>query len=193
MSRIERIRSIVKDLYEKKDPNRADWADWLYPYHVLVVAAQARALAEKYHANSELAEVSALLHDIADAFAKRSDPDHEIKSLETAREILTNNNFSSDEISIIVDDALQFHSCHDDQRPTSSEGKVLATADSYAHLKTDFYLYAMSMLSGTMSYEASKQWALNKIERDYHQKILFDEEREGWRHDYDILKEIFSR
>ncbi|MGB3023464.1 MAG: HD domain-containing protein [Candidatus Saccharimonadales bacterium] len=191
--RIDDVRATVKDLYQTKVAQRADWADWLYINHVIVVAKEAVVLAEKYTANAELAEASALLHDIADASTKRNDPEHEKKSLDTARNILTSCGYSADEIQLIVDDALRFHSCHDSEKPSSLEGKILSTADAFAHLKTDFYLYATWAFGTQKSFEDSKQWVLGKIERDFHAKIFFDDERAAWKHDYVLLKELFSR
>lgn len=191
--RIDEVRATVENLYQTKLAQRADWADWLYVNHVIIVAQEAVVLAEKYAANAELAEASALLHDIADAFTKRSDPEHDKKSLDKARDILTTCGYSPDEIQLIVDDALKFHSCYDGEKPSSLEGKILSTADAFAHLQTDFYLYATRAFGAQKSFQDTKQWVLDKIERDFHAKICFDDERTAWKHDYMLIKELFSR
>lgn len=193
INRTENIRSAVKDVYGQKNPDRDEWADWMYPNHVLVVAKQARILADKYDGSADIAEICGLLHDIADAITNRSDPEHEAKSLEIARKMLATNDYSNEEISLIVDDALRFHSCHNGEQPASLEGKILATADSYAHLETDFYFYAIRMFKTRMTYKESKEWVLAKLERDYHNKILFDDERKAWQRSYELFKELFSR
>lgn len=187
------MRDAVKVLYTQDNPNKAEWAEWLYPHHVLIVAGQARQLAEKYGANAEIAELCGLLHDIADVSAERADPKHEEKSAKIARELLSDNGYSNDEIALIVDDALRFHSCHNGEQPSSLEGKILATADAYAHLKTDFYFYAIYMFKNRMTYEESKQWVLAKLERDYRNKTLFEDEKAAWKRDYELFKELFSR
>ena len=38
MNRIEILKQKVVDLYEAKNPERADWADWFYENHVFLVA-----------------------------------------------------------------------------------------------------------------------------------------------------------
>lgn len=192
-SRIDQLETAVRQMYEAKDPNRADWADYLFEDHVLVVADYASQLARKYGANEELARAGALLYDIADAVMPRNNPEHETKSLEIAHDLLTKNNYSPDEISLVVDDAIRYRSCRNGEQPASLESKILATADSFAHLKTDFYLYAIRAFAAAKTRTETKDWVLKKLDRDFHNKILLEDERAELQHDYDILKELFSR
>jgi putative nucleotidyltransferase with HDIG domain len=193
--RITELSDNVRSLYESNDPNQAaDWVDWLADNHVFVVADYAGTLAKTYGANEELARAAALLHDIADVRMKRTNKSHKEESLRMARELMQKLDYSEDEIKLVVDDAIRYHSCHGDERPESVEGKVLATADSLAHLKTDFYLFAMWALGRRgMTPDEIKQWTLEKLERDLQVKIFFDEARESCRPDYEMLKELFSR
>ncbi len=193
MNKLEKVQASVRELYLNKDPNRDEWADWLYDNHVLVVAKTAHDLAKKYGASEEMSEAAALLHDVADVKMARANPGHEEASLEIARQVMTEAGFTADEISLVVDDAIRYHSCHGGERPASKEGLVLATADSLAHLQTDFYVYAAWAYGKTRSLEELKVWALKKIERDLNSKISFDDEREGARADYELVKELFSR
>jgi putative nucleotidyltransferase with HDIG domain len=193
MNKLEQVQAKVRELYLSKDPNRDGWTDWLYENHVLVVARNAHELAKKYEASEELSEVAALLHDIADVKMARVDPNHEETSLDIARQVMTEAGFTDDEITLVVDDAIRYHSCHGDERPKSKEGQILATADSLAHLQTDFYIYATWAYGRTRSLEELKDWALKKIERDLNNKISFEDEREAARPDYDMIKKLFSR
>lgn len=193
MNRLEKLEEQVKRLYTEKDPRRADWADWLFENHVLIVANYASTLAEKYDANAELARTAALLHDIADTCTKRSDKEHETISLTMARQIMAECGYNEDEIKLIVDDAIRFHSCHGYERPSSQEGKILATADALAHFKTDYYVYTTWAFGREMTLPEVKQWVLKKIERDFHIKIFFNPTREEVRSDYEHLKALFSR
>lgn len=123
----------------------------------------------------------------------RSAKAHEEESLRIARELVQTNDYNEQEIALVVDDALRFHSCHANQCPDSMEGKVLATADSMAHLKTDFYLYFIWVKAQEKSFKELKGWLAKKIERDYHNKILFEEVKDELSGDYTFLKELFSR
>lgn len=194
MSRISKLEGKVRALYEQKLPTRGNWADYLWSNHVLVVAEFASNLAKKYEVDEDLARAAALLHDIADATMPRENPEHEQESLKIARDIMTELDYTEDDMKIVIDDALVHHSCHDDDRPATQVGKILATADALAHLKTDFYILGV-WLAGTEkdSYEKRKEWVTTKIERDYHNKILFEDEKLDTKHDYEIIKELFSR
>lgn len=194
MTRIETLEDSVRARYAAKNPSRAAWADWLGDNHVFVVADNASQLAVNKGANAELARAAALLHDIADTEMSRFDDAHEEASLRIARKLLEEAGFAKDEIDIVVDDAIRHHSCHDGRIPASLEGRVLAAADSMAHLQSDFYVFATWALGGeTKGLPDVKRWALKKINRDFNDKILFDDVRDSCREDYEWLKELFSR
>lgn len=193
MRHIDALEKKVKALYVLKNPHRAEWADWLIDHHVLVVADYATKLAKKYGANEELARVSALLHDIADTQMLRSNPKHAATSLHLARTFMNETGFADEEIKLVVDDAIRYHSCHNGDHPTSQEGKILATADAIAHLKTDFYLFTTWAFAKEMSLTEIKKWTLEKIERDFHKKIFFEEIRKEVHPDYERIKTFFSR
>ncbi|MBP9667657.1 HD domain-containing protein [Candidatus Saccharibacteria bacterium] len=172
------IARLVNELYEAKNSNRAEWADWLYTNHVLVCAKWAKQLAEKYKGDIDVAVSLALLHDVADAVMPRLNPEHEAKSLEIARDFLIQAGYDAKQTESMVNDSLKNHSCHDGIVPTTLEGKILSTADSYAHLTTDFYLFAAYGFAATRSYDDYKAWLRKKVEHDIHEKVLFEEEKE---------------
>jgi len=192
--RLEKLEQEVRKLYEAKNPNRAEWGDWLYENHVFWVANRARDLAKKYGANEELSYAAAILHDISDAVMGRFDSNAEEESLRIGWGLMRKVGYSDDEITLVIDDAVKYHSCHNDQRPNSLEGKILATADALFHIETDFYLYAMWVRGreGANLAEA-KDFALKKLERDYRNKILFDDIRAEATDDYEAIKRIWSK
>ncbi len=191
MNRLVELKKSVASLYASKLPTRADWADWLYDNHVIVAAEFAEILAKRHGANIELSVAASLLHDVADATMSRFDPTHAKESLKISRKLLNQAGYSDKDMAIVVDDAIRYHSCHDGEMPQSIEGKVLATADSYAHLKTDFYIFAANQLGKSL--EELKNWTLKKIERDINDKCFFDDAREELMPDYLMIKELFSR
>lgn len=193
MTRLDDLSKKVEVLYSEKQEGRSPWADWIYPNHVIVVCNNAKAVAEHVGANIELSQVAALLHDIADIKMNRAASKHEEESLEIARQVMNESGYTDEEILLVVDDAIRFHSCHGDERPTSNEGLVLATADSLAHLQTDFYVFAIRDLGKRESLDEIKAWVLAKIERDFNNKISFDDIREKARSDYEMIKTLFSR
>jgi putative nucleotidyltransferase with HDIG domain len=193
MTKLDKLEEAVKKLYAAKKPERAEWADWMANNHVFLVADRATDLANRFEANADLARAAALLHDIADCKMSRMDPGHENESLKMARELMIQSGYTEEEISLVVDDAIRYHSCYDGKSPESIEGKILATADSIAHLKTDFYVHAAWAFGKTKTLQELKEWVLKKIERDLNDKVFFDEVREELRPDYEIIKNLFSR
>ena len=193
VAHIDILEAKVKSLYEGNEPGRDPWTTWFRDNHVFVVADYATELAKKHGADAGLARAAALLHDIADVRMKRVAEGHEEASLHMARQLMQESGFAEDEIKLVVDDAIRYHSCHGDEHPESVEGKILSTADSLAHLKTDFYVFAVWAFGRRMELEDIKQWALKKIERDLNNKIFFDDVREDARSDYQRIKELFSR
>jgi len=193
VNRFQKLESKVKELYASPGPDGADWVDWLYTNHVLVVQKFAKEVAETHDGNSELSQVAALLHDIADVKMKRENPDHELESLKIARDIMKECGYEPTEIDLLVDDAIKFHSCHGDERPKNKEGLVLATADALAHLKTDFYVFCVQALGKENSLDEIKDWVLKKIERDFNNKISFEDVKKSAEPDYQTIKTLFSR
>lgn len=192
MNRSEKLEQLVKDLYEKNDPNRDEWTNWLYPNHVLVVGDNAIKLAKRYNAPVDQCRAAAILHDIADVVTSRFDPHHEEESLNIAHRLLSNAGFNNEDIITIVDDALKFHSCRDDKKPTSHVGKILATADALGHLNTNFYTYTtQNLMPGRPEYW-KRAWAAKKISRDYYDKIAFDEVRKETKSNFEKLSALFS-
>ncbi len=192
MTRIENLEARVRELYEARDPNRAEWADWLYSQHVFAVAENADTLAERFGANKEYSRAAAMLHDIADAKMSRFDEGHEEASLALSRQLLEDCGYTSEEVALIVDDAIRYHSCHDGKIPSSLEGKVLATADSLAHLTTNFYELATDAFQGKKTPDQIREWVLKKLDRDFLNKILFDDIRDEVQPDYERLKAQYS-
>lgn len=164
MNRLEKLETKLRFLYDHVEPGRAaDWATWLADNHVWVAADYATDLAKRYDANEELARVAALLHDVADVKMNRGD-EHEAESLRLARELMHEAGYDEAEVKLVVDDAIRYHGCHGDERPASVEGQILATADSLAHLKTDFYVYATWAFSRDgRSLEEIKAWTLKNV------------------------------
>lgn len=187
------VEDKVRELYENKSTARATWADWLWSGHVLCVADKAAEIAEQKGVDASLSRIAALLHDVADAVMQREDDGHEARSLEIARQILTDAGYEEETISVLVDDALAKHSCQDGNIPVSSVGKVLATADGLAHLQSGFFAYAIwSFGNENRSYDKLREWAAAKVERDFNIKLLFDDVKEQARPQYETLKMIFS-
>ncbi len=194
MNRVELLKQRIDALYLDKNTSRAkDWADYLHTGHVFKVADKARELAERFNANTELAVAAAMLHDIADAVMPREDPRHEHESIKIARSYLRASGFTDEEIAVIVDDAIKYHSCRDGEAPRSLEGRVMATADAVVHLQTDFYDFAVQNFTARGEAPANiAEWGLEKTERDFNKKIFFPEVQDEVRPDFERERRRFG-
>ena len=188
--KIENLKSKVSSLYQTKQKGRDNWADWLYSSHIFLVSDLAGKLAEKYGADKDISEASAMLHDIADAVMGRFNLNHEEKTLEIAVKLLKESGFDDSEI-LIVKDALKFHGCHGEERPHYLEGKIMAAADGIIHLQSNFYDFTLQEIKKRESVEKVSKWAIEKIDRDFNNKISFEDLQEGVKKDYKRLKDEF--
>ncbi len=185
-TRAENLERQIRDAYEAEAPDRADWADWLYENHVFLVADEAERLANQLGEDAELARAAAALHDVADAKMSRFAPGHEEKSMQMAREMLRLAGFDGDEIAVVVYDAIRLHGCHGGVAPETMTGKILSTADAVVHLSSDFYEFARKRMEQEDGSDFAA-WAASKIDRDFNEKIQFQEVQDRVREDYEAL------
>ena len=166
---------------------------WMWCNHTQWVANKTRELAEKYGADVEKAYCAALLHDLGDSTYERDHAEFETWSWLKAKEILKGVGFRKRERDEIME-AVRTHSCHTGCLPAALEGKVLATADGMWHLQTSFFpvLCYMNRPESIKTYEEWQEWFASKIERDFRDKILFEDERAEVSKDYDALVRIFK-
>jgi HD superfamily phosphodiesterase len=172
MTHIEKLEQLAKERYQKKDPNRDSWSDWMYENHVLDVADYAEKLAKRFNTSPDICRAATILHDIADSEMSRDNPMNEKESILIAERLLQESGFSESEREDILSDALPFHSCHGDERPKTLTGKILATADALSHLNSEFYSYFNSALSSERTEVESRQSVRGRLQRDFEKKML---------------------
>lgn len=84
---------------------------------------------------------------------------HKQTSLDIARTFLTDSGYSKEDIAIVVDDAIEFRSCSNGDKPQTIVGQILTTADAMAHLVTNFYEYTTENLTDDRPLEVRQTWA----------------------------------
>lgn len=184
----QKVAQLVQEAYaSSKDP----FAHWMWDNHLQVVAREAEILSEKHGAKADLAVAGAWLHDFGDAYVHRHSPEHERISKEESTRVLQTADYSAAEIRQVLDDVIAPHSCRGGQLPTTLEGKVMATADAIAHLSTDFYLqFSWLHLPEGKTYAEYIEWVNEKLDRDFNQKIRFEDSRQTIKSRYEALKEV---
>lgn len=161
---------------------------WFYKEHVLVVEKLAMDLCDKYpEANRDAVTLMVWFHDIGRAHGHNED--HDLYGADYARKLLGENEFNQDFVDLIADACIT-HSCDENGKPESLEGKILATADALSHFHNGFYLRILSSwsrkvnpkhyseLADKFDYQFLKKKLLAKINRDLNEKIFFEEIKE---------------
>jgi hypothetical protein len=183
------VAQLVQDAYQA---STEDFAQWMWQYHVPVVARFTTELAQKYQAEADLAVAGAWLHDFGDAFMYRFAPEHAEVSRQKAETVLKAAAYSETDIKTVLEKVIAPHSCQNGVIPSTLEGQIMATGDALAHLTTDFYVqFAWKHLPDGKTYPQFLDWVAEKLDRDYHLKIFFPEVQQAVKHRYQALKEIF--
>jgi hypothetical protein len=193
MRDIRALTAAVRASYEAKNPEREQIADWLYENHIFIVATSAQDIAARFGGDPELAYAGGILHDIADSVMSRKKERHEEVSRELARGMMGQAGFSSDEVDVVVEDALKYHSCRDGERPKTDVGRAVAAGDAVAHLTTDFYFHLAKEFGPRDGAEAVAKWVLWKIDRDLNDKIAYPEVKKEVLPSYENIKMSFSQ
>lgn len=189
--RHNKVAKIVKDAYKS---SREDFAQWVLPNHLQFVAKKAEDISKRFNANEDMVVAAAWLHDFGDAFIDRHSTEFDEISKREATNVLKKSGYSDEEIKEIFEVIIEPHSCKDNNLPQTIEGKVLATADALAHLTTDFYVqFAWKHMPAGKSYQEYVVWVNEKLDRDFNQKIFFEEIRNQVETRYNALKEIFKK
>ncbi|HLC87741.1 MAG TPA: HD domain-containing protein [Patescibacteria group bacterium] len=193
MDKLNQVIEIVNGLYAKKNPV-IDWNKWVFEGHIKVVADWVEKISEKYDCDKESVLAAAFLHDLAYAWTSKNDPDLEEKSESKAREVLEEAGYSENQVIFIVDKIIHGHGMQEGTEPETLEAKVLATADALAHFTTDFYLVICwnRYLFEKKSLEDYKKWVLEKIERDFNNKIFFEEYKGIAKPHHQSLETLFN-
>jgi putative nucleotidyltransferase with HDIG domain len=190
IEKIQKIEDEVKEMHFKPTrfkhrvstlPVEEIFADF-WNYHVKNVIEESKRMAEKYSADIEAVWLAAIFHDIARIDDK--EPHEEIGS-EQAKVFLLEKGFEPELVEKIKGIILA-HRCGKFV-PETLEQKVVASADAIAHFKTPFYLWVGKIMNQSMEEMLAKN--SKKIERDFYEKIFFDEEREAVRKQYEVLSE----
>jgi HD superfamily phosphodiesterase len=184
-NRINKLWDLTSEIY--KETKRPE-AKYLWQNHVQTVAKNAAKLSGRFGGDKDSVVAGALLHDIADIWLERDDPTFDLKSQETAENLLIKSGFSPTEIKFINEEVIAPHSCLPNKKPETLEGKLMATADAVAHLTTNFYQEIYLIFFKHRKTESEyKQWVSGKLNRDFYDKIWFPQIQDELKQAYNNL------
>ena len=176
--KIQQIEDEIKDLFVN-NPDE-DWQVFWF-LHLKFVIEKSKELAQKYGGDPEIIWLSAILHDIAQL---ETEDNHEVIGAKRAYELLIEKDF---EVEVVekVRDVILTHRVNQ-YKPENLEQQILATADAMSHFSTAFYLWIMH-ISKKPFVKLIEKFS-EKIERDFHEKIFFEDERMQVEKQYEVLK-----
>lgn len=191
--KIEQLEEEIKNLHYNPEIGKHSFSDaetkefynWFWNIHIKPVIEYSKQMAVKYGADLEIVWLGALLHDIARL--EDAEPHDEIGS-EKAYKLLLEKGFDED-IAEKAKNVVLKHRCRN-YPPETLEQKIVASADAMAHFLPPFYLWIGKYSNKTFAEVLEKN--TKKIERDYNDKIFFEDEKKLVEEQYKILKNWFS-
>ncbi len=182
--KLDKIRNMVKLECESSGSEY----NWFFDGHLLAVEKNAEFLLNKLpNADKEIVMLGVWLHDLQRfRFLKG---DHQKVGAQEAEKVLKKFNYNKDIIEK-VKRLIKCHSCRD-VIPGTIEQKILASADAMASYHNNFFLQVARMKRGENLSEF-KKWALEKLNRNYNNKIFFSFAKKHIKERHKVLKAFFE-
>lgn len=163
-STLEAIKQLVQNTADKLD----------YKYHIESVVRHALRLADILHADKEVVELAAYLHDIGRQ-REKGDEHHHILGERYAREILEEHPVSPEIINRVCT-CIRRHRVLKEDLPQTLEEEIIANADAMSHFEMIplFFYWGASQAT----YEEAQNWVKKKLARDWEEKLTLKQARE---------------
>lgn len=187
--KIQQLEKEIRDLhynpmvsehsFSKEKPE--DFFRSFWNVHVKPVIELSKQMADKYGANKEVVWLGAVLHDIARLTDES--PHDEVGSRKAYGFVLKNG--YDEEIATKVKNIVLKHRCKK-YPPETLEEKIVASADAMAHFLPPFYIWFSKYCNKTFI-EIMEEIRM-KIDRDYNEKIFFEDEKKKVAEHYKVFK-----
>ena len=190
---IEKLEKEIKGLHYNptisnhsfSDAKTKEFYNCFWDIHLKPVIEYSKQMAIKYGADLEVVWLGALFHDIARL--EEAEPHDEVGS-KKAYDILIEKGFNHD-LAKKVKNVVLRHRCKNFP-PETLEEKIVASADAMAHFLPPFYFWIGKYSNSNFTYILERN--NKKIERDYNDKIFFDDEKKMVEEQYALLKKWFN-
>ncbi|MDO8648118.1 MAG: HD domain-containing protein [Candidatus Diapherotrites archaeon] len=175
---VEKTRAFAKENHDSEG----------FKYHILPVVKNAMLLAKKLHADLEVVETAAFLHDIGVA-AKIAEfeveNDHHITGSEIAGEFLQKTGCKKEFIEK-VKHCILAHRGRKGPKPETLEAEIIANADAMAHFESFLTIFGY-FLKTTSSFEEAVVEVEKKMQRDWNKKLTLPEAKEIVKPKYEAI------
>jgi len=179
--KIREILEIVKAKCEERD----------WKYHILPVVEYSKLLARRLNSDEEIAELAALLHDIAWIESMENDPEHETIGIPIAEKMLKELGFP-EEIIEEIKHCVASHRGSSGTPPKTITAKIIANADAMSHFDNIPYLIQIGLKNNNNDLEKAVKWVYEKIERNWDKKLTLPEAREMMEEKYKAIKIVLG-
>lgn len=154
---------VLKRCEESKQRDGYDfWND-----HIKFVVENALMLAEKFNADKEIVELSALLHDISMPSNIGTREEHHIYGAEIAQTLLRELNYPEEKIEKVKNCILKHRGSVNVKRDNIEE-ECVADADVIAHFNCIPSLFSLAFSNKKMSIIEGTEFVKQKLERDFN-------------------------
>jgi len=183
---VEEIRNEI--IMEAKASTQID--DWFLSEHLLVVEQLAHWLCDEIpEADRDSVILSVWFHDKGRLVG--IDDGHDVYGKKAAKERLSKTKLSLEKIELIANACLSHRA--EEIQPESLEAKILATVDAMSHfISPNFYFRVFEHYRKLKSFEETLDIIKKKLDRDYQQKILFDQAKEKIKPTYEAWKVVLK-
>lgn len=160
---IPKLKRLVRNTC-KKPTNTAGYGAWTY--HIKLVTKYSAKLANLLHADKEIVEIAAILHDYASVKNQKYDPEHEIIGAEFAQKILEKYQYPQDKIDLVKKCILN-HRGSRLKSKSSIEEICVADADAMAHFYAISSLFFLCFYKHKLDIKDSQIWIWQKLNRSW--------------------------
>ena len=191
--KIQQLENEIKVLHENpieikyrfSEAENKEFFGLFWKFHIKPVIEYSKQMAEKYNADYEAVWLGAIMHDICRL--TEENPYDELGS-KKAFSVLIEKGFNEN-IAKKVSNIILTHRCKKFP-PKTLEQKIVASADAMAHFLSPFYLWLFRY--SNKNFEESLGKYINKIDRDFNEKIFFADEKEMIKKEYEVLRKWFE-
>jgi uncharacterized protein len=159
----------------------------IWDHHIVDVVDYARRLARELHADEEVVELAALLHDYASVKDHSLYPEHHLHGARMAGEILSGYGYPAEKI-VSVKRCIESHRASILSDRNTAEQKILASADAMSHFNNIPSLMLLAQNRHQLDRNAGIAWVKAKLEASLRKMI--PEGRKHIRHKIEALQSL---
>lgn len=160
---LSRLAKIVEEACKK--PTNV-WGYGIWTHHITRVAETAHRLAPHFHADAEIVEIAALLHDYASLTDPALYPEHHLHSPIEAEKILRSLDYPAERTHAVMD-CIGAHRGSVPSARTSPEAECLASADAITHIEEVPSLLYLAFVQHRMGIDDGTAWVKAKLQRSW--------------------------